>query len=306
MAEADDDTDTLLAGLENGDLTSGIYEGGFKTWECSLDLASLVVTDLVNFTTQNWHVVELGAGSAVPSLVLLQASFPTSTSKHSQQQQQQQRQQRQRQQGTRWGGSLRFTLCDYNEDVLRLCTAPNVLLNHYYHQHHQMREPSEQLTSASPSEEQQEEEGDLDIEELGGETFVADTIRDLGSQNISFDFISGGWGDSFLDLVPTPNPKSDADADADVPSEESLLILASETIYSPASIKVFAETLVSLLRRYPRGMAKAWVAAKKVYFGVGGGVDDFLRDIGRHGAKCTTLLETKDTGVGRVVLEITV
>jgi protein-histidine N-methyltransferase len=170
-----------------------------------------------------------------------------------------------------------------------------------------MRESSEQSTSASPNEEQeQDEEGDLDIEELGGETFVADTVRDLRSRNISFDFISGGWGDSFLDLVPQPPRQSDADADADVPSDENLLILASETIYSPASIEVFAHTLVNLLRRYPRGMAKAWVAAKKVYFGVGGGVDDFLREIGRHGAKSTTLLQTKDTGVGRVVLEITV
>ncbi|KAK5458419.1 hypothetical protein LTS15_004500 [Exophiala xenobiotica] len=300
MAEADDDADTLLSGLENGDLTSGIYEGGFKTWECSLDLASLVVTDIVDFTTQNWHVLELGAGSAVPSLALLQASFSASTSmtKHQKQQQQQQ-------QGRSRGGSVRFTLCDYNEDVLKLCTAPNVLLNHYYY-HHRMRESPEQFPSASPNEEQQEEEGDLDIEELGGETFVADTVRDLQLRNVSFDFISGGWGDSFLDLVPPPPPRSDADADADVPSDENLLILASETIYSPASIKVFAETLVNLLRRYPRGMAKAWVAAKKVYFGVGGGVDDFLREIARHGAKSTTLLETKDTGVGRVVLEITV
>ncbi|KAK5549993.1 hypothetical protein LTR23_000285 [Exophiala sp. CCFEE 6169] len=309
MAEADDDADTLLSGLENGDLTSGIYEGGFKTWECSLDLASLVVTDLVDFTTtKNWHVLELGAGSAVPSLALLQASFSASTSMTKHQKQQQQHQQQQ-QQGRSRGGSLRFTLCDYNEDVLKLCTAPNVLLNYYYYHHHQMRESSEQSTSASPNEEQQEqeEEGDLDIEELGGETFVADTVRDLRSRNISFDFISGGWGDSFLDLVPgPPPPRGDADADADVPSDESLLILASETIYSPASIEVFAHTLVNLLRRYPRGMAKAWVAAKKVYFGVGGGVDDFLREIGRHGAKSTTLLETKDTGVGRVVLEITV
>ncbi len=280
MAEANpethDDAATLLSGLENGDLTSGIYEGGFKTWECSLDLASLV-TDL-DFA-QNWHVLELGAGSAVPSLALLQSSF--STSKH----------QRQRSRG-----SLRFTLCDYNEDVLRLCTAPNVLLN-YYHYHHRVLVESRRLMSASPDEEEQEElEGDLDIEELG-DTFVADTVHDLRSRSISFDFISGGWGGSFLDLVPL---KSDADG------PESILILASETIYSPASTKVFAETLVNLLRRYPRGMAKAWVAAKKVYFGVGGGVDDFLIEIGRHRAKSTTLLETKDTGVGRVVLEITV
>lgn len=35
----------LIAGLEEGDLKPNFYEGGFKTWECALDLAKLVVDE---------------------------------------------------------------------------------------------------------------------------------------------------------------------------------------------------------------------------------------------------------------------
>lgn len=46
MAEdtADHDNLELIAGLEKGDLKPHFYEGGFKTWECSLDLAKLVAS----------------------------------------------------------------------------------------------------------------------------------------------------------------------------------------------------------------------------------------------------------------------
>lgn len=283
MAEANPEThdaaDTLLSGLENGDLSSGIYEGGFKTWECSLDLASLVTS--LDFS-QNWHIIELGAGSAVPSLSLLIAFLASNDHQGSKR------------------GNLKFTLCDYNEDVLRLCTAPNVFLNYHHHSRH--RHPLQHLSQMQGSSSsndhapdvEDEDEGEIDIEALG-EAFINTTVDDLKSRNLSFDFVSGGWGDAFLELIPGP----------DTDASENLLILASETIYSPSTIKPFTETVVSLLRRYPAGSAKAWVAAKKVYFGVGGGVDEFLSEATTQQAKSKTLLETKDTGVGRVVLEVT-
>lgn len=272
MAEANPDTDTdddsatLLAGLENGDLTSGVYEGGFKTWECALDLASHALTDLD--LSRDWEIIELGAGSAVPSLALLRTVL-----------------------ASRNQASIRFTLCDYNEDVLRLATAPNILLNYLL--------GSGALVSPSSAEgEDDGEDGDLDIEALG-ETFIDDAIRDMQSRKIHFDFISGGWGDAFLNLL-TQNRN---------PSPTNLLILASETIYSPASTKIFADTLVRLIQRHAGrggggGGAKAWVAAKKVYFGVGGGVNEFVREIQSRGGQTKLVDETKDTGVGRVILEV--
>lgn len=35
--------DHVIDQLDKSDLRSGVYEGGFKTWECSLDLASLLL-----------------------------------------------------------------------------------------------------------------------------------------------------------------------------------------------------------------------------------------------------------------------
>lgn len=289
MAEADPETqddqaETMLAGLESGDLTSGMYEGGFKTWECALDLASLVMTEDhldLNNLDGDLEVIELGAGSAVPSLALLR-TFLLKTSPESQQQADENNTDEAR---------LKFTLCDYNEEVLRLCTGPNVLLNYYrFGCQDRLGEPG-----------LDQGEGELDLEELGGQAFVRALLRDMDSRRVCFDFlISGEWGESFLNLISASEPHH-------VPVRRAnLLILASETIYSPASSKIFADTLLGLLRRHGRGSAKAWVAAKKVYFGVGGGVDEFVRDVESRGGRSRILLETKDTGVGRVVLEVTI
>lgn len=58
MAEGDEDQDpetsrTLISGLEQGDINPRVYEGGFKTWECAIDLTRILlqprVTNLVLF-----------------------------------------------------------------------------------------------------------------------------------------------------------------------------------------------------------------------------------------------------------------
>lgn len=35
--------DSIIDQIEKSDIRAGIYEGGFKTWECALDLASLLL-----------------------------------------------------------------------------------------------------------------------------------------------------------------------------------------------------------------------------------------------------------------------
>ena len=35
--------DDIIDQIDKADLRAGVYEGGFKTWECSLDLASLLL-----------------------------------------------------------------------------------------------------------------------------------------------------------------------------------------------------------------------------------------------------------------------
>lgn len=86
--------------------------------------------------------------------------------------------------------------------------------------------------------------------------------------------------------------------------------MASETIYSPSALKAFSETLLTLLRRSSIDAIKsrALVAAKKVYFGVGGGVDEFLavlKELCADGLDVQQKLDVQSEGVGRVVLEIT-
>ncbi len=43
MAEDENPQASQVDGLENSDIQTNVYEGGFKTWECSLDLAKLVL-----------------------------------------------------------------------------------------------------------------------------------------------------------------------------------------------------------------------------------------------------------------------
>lgn len=65
MAEDDIDSnhnEGLIAGLETGDLKPAVYEGGFKTWECALDLARLLFVEyssLVTEGTEDIQVIEV-------------------------------------------------------------------------------------------------------------------------------------------------------------------------------------------------------------------------------------------------------
>ncbi len=85
-----------------------------------------------------------------------------------------------------------------------------------------------------------------------------------------------------------------------------LLVLAAETIYSPTSLDAFAETLLALLKRVRQG--RALVAAKRVYFGVGGGVDEFKEKVARGGGVVGEVRDSEilegGTGVGRCLLEV--
>ena len=278
MAEADteaNNNDHLLQSLDSGDLSSGSYEGGFKTWECSIDLAQLLASlELPGFSSTskpneepNWHIVELGAGSAVPSMVLLQQAISTKrmTQEH----------------------RFHFSLCDYNEDVLRLCTAPNILLNYLG----AMKKVS-MTTNVFPGNESSDQ--DIDLEELS--QLVAGTTETFNSNSTTVDLISGAWGEDLVDLIK-PEPSG-------LTRGWNLLVLASETIYSPDTLSAFCDTVLALLKGYP-SRAKAFIAAKRIYFGVGGGVDEFVKAIEQKGGLSHTILEVTTAGVNRVILEVT-
>lgn len=66
MAEDNENYDNaeLIAGLEEGDLKPNFYEGGFKTWECALDLAKVAagdspIVDSLNDAQADVHIIEV-------------------------------------------------------------------------------------------------------------------------------------------------------------------------------------------------------------------------------------------------------
>lgn len=295
MAEDDADdlaTDNaeLIAGLEQGDLKPNFYEGGFKTWECSLDLADVLLssTEIGASGEEGVHVIELGCGTAVPSLMLFAQVLLSSTTHRD---------------GRK--GRYRFTMADYNSTVLRMVTLSNFLLTWWVNSPASPRvATTAEKGGVDGKEEAGEAEGELDIDASLLDTFQADLER----RGIEIDFISGGWSADFVRLALDS-------ATQEAANTSSTLILASETIYSPSSLGVFSTTLLELLRKSrcedtTRNKSTALIAAKKVYFGVGGGVDEFLQVLDQQPLQDKELVrvnlkrEIASGGVKRVVLEI--
>ena len=84
------------------------------------------------------------------------------------------------------------------------------------------------------------------------------------------------------------------------------LILAAETIYSPASTTAFVQILTVLLKRVK--MAKAMIGAKRIYFGVGGSVNGLKEACREQGAVAYEIenhgVPNMDSGVGRALIEV--
>ena len=175
--------------------------------------------------------------------------------------------------------AIRLSVADYNLSVLENATVPNLLLTWYFAQSTALREAA----------------GDLDITP----DLLSRFLKDMSDKAIYISGISGSWNGAFSDIL--------------VPSEDSqhrsrieTIFLASETIYSLDSIHVFTEVLLKALELAEEtyGSGKALVAAKKLYFGVGGGVDEFLKVLNELGGKGETVWESKDKGVGKVIVEV--
>ncbi|KAG4439597.1 hypothetical protein IFR05_004945 [Cadophora sp. M221] len=249
MAEEDDEG---LGNLGKDDVKTGVYEGGFKSWESSVDVVKVLHGRKgkgdASFSRK---VLELGCGTALPSLAVLQwlLEDPNST------------------------GALYLGLADYNPTVLQLVTLPNILLSWA------------QVTRKNSW----EAEGELDLDEEVIKEFRAS----LESHHVRLSFFSGAWSPEFVGLV-----KEDMSSHA-----SRLTIIGAETIYSPAALKSFAETLMSLLENMPDDDRISLVAAKKVYFGVGGSMEDFCEMVRLHSAAVDQIREESD-GVRRAVVEV--
>ncbi|KAL8907602.1 MAG: hypothetical protein Q9207_001339 [Kuettlingeria erythrocarpa] len=258
MAE-DNNLDEVRAGLSTDDIRPNIYEGGFKTWECSIDLANHLISqaELSSFLNSPCTIVELGAGTAIPTMLLfyhLLCSAPVPDPPR-----------------------RALVVADYNPAVLHLATIPNLLLTYAL------------ATNLIPP-----KSGDLEITP----TLLSSFKAGLAERNIHVRPIAGRWGALLASLT---SPASD-------PVPGDTLILASETIYSPESMLAFTICLEETTRECEErgGRVKALVATKIVYFGVGGGVDEFATALKGRGWEGEMVWETQGigAGVGRCILEV--
>ncbi|ESZ92801.1 hypothetical protein SBOR_6817 [Sclerotinia borealis F-4128] len=253
MAEDEGDGEGLM-GLGNDDVKTGVYEGGFKSWESSVDLVK-VLGGRAAMGEGRRRVLELGCGTALPSLAVFQWFLENTTTSTS----------------TSTSG-LELGLADYNPTVLQLVTLPNVLLSWA------------QITKP----ELWEAEGELDIDEA----LISEFISALNTRNIDLSFFSGAWSQDLVSLV----------TDKLHLSCENTIMIGAETIYSPVALRAFAETLMALLELSTGPNKIALIGAKKVYFGVGGSIEDFVTDVTARGALVEQVREESD-GVRRAVIE---
>ena len=136
-------------------------------------------------------------------------------------------------------------------------------------------------------------QGEIDVtpETLG---LFADKLR---ADNISISALSGHWSPQFADLVHKAS---------EFEGKTNTIVLASETIYSPDTIERFTATLMKIMSDAQRagGNATAYVAAKAVYFGVGGGMDEFKTNLRQKGGQAQVMWQSEGLGVKRLILKI--
>ncbi|KAG6877151.1 hypothetical protein C0992_010681 [Termitomyces sp. T32_za158] len=245
------------------DLVPGIYEGGMKTWECSIDLAGYLAGRGPDFDSRGKRVIEFGCGTAVPTLFLLRQLFSTTPVEET---------------------DTEIHLQDYNASVLELVSFPNVLLTWYtspaaesFRASHPPPEADEDTEPANPN-----APGDLFLTPELKSAFLAS----LEAYKIRLKFFSGSWN-SF--------PVTPYD-----------IVLTSETIYRSESLSPFLALLKGAANVQDKQKQKVHlclVAAKILYFGVGGGVEEFVARVKDEGGLVETVWEVA-SGVGRRVMSV--
>ncbi|KAF9765687.1 hypothetical protein IL306_002020 [Fusarium sp. DS 682] len=262
MAEEEDVAGAQSEGLGSHDVKTGVYEGGFKSWESSVDLVKVLAANksISALEQKAFRVIELGCGTALPSLSVFQwAMASTSERKH-----------------------LSLIMADYNPSVLQLVTLPNFILS-WALNNSQLPVLQEAFSM----------EGEVEL----GPDVLAAFQQSLMEANITLSFVSGAWSQEFVDLLYTLPSGHD--------QERSTLLLGAETIYSPFALQAFLETLFLILekeRKIEGSEAAAYIGAKRLYFGVGGSLDDFIDKARQKGARVEQLREETE-GVRRGVVQ---
>ena len=109
----------------------------------------------------------------------------------------------------------------------------------------------------------------------------------LDAHSVRLCFLSGGWTSLRTWLAQRP------------PYD---IVLASETIYRTDSLGPFLGVLRAATPEASQ-RALCLVAAKVLYFGVGGGVQEFVRAVENEGGTVDTVWEHRE-GVGRRIMRV--
>ncbi|KAF7541996.1 hypothetical protein G7Z17_g11828 [Cylindrodendrum hubeiense] len=263
MAEEEEISGHAAAeGLGAHDVKTGVYEGGFKSWESSVDLVKVLAANnsISALLKTPVRVIELGCGTALPSVALFQWTMSLPSERR----------------------PLSLILADYNPTVLQLVTLPNFVLAWA------LSNPQTPALQDAFS-----IEGEVEL----GPDVIAAFQQYLQASNITLSFASGAWSQEFVNLLYTL-PAGDG-------QPTSTLLLGAETIYSPFALQAFTETIFTILERErdtPGSEAGAYVGAKRLYFGVGGSLDDFIDKARGKGAVVNQVREETE-GVRRGVVQ---
>ncbi|CUS23996.1 LAQU0S13e00958g1_1 [Lachancea quebecensis] len=245
MTESDEKDDEqskaeleILMGETNEDVRRNVYEGGLKSWECSIDLVDALSADFGNGFSSG-TILELGCGTSLPSEYLFAELLKSNG--HC---------------------NAKLILADYNDSVLRLVSIPNLIITWAL------------LTL--------DEQKLITLQQGGNETvpiveyeliLTSELLKafkeDIIARGISIRLVSGTWG---RDLCALLSPE--------LSQSKEVLILSSETIYHPETLPIVSELILELMRPtvdVSKATIKTLVAAKDIYFGVGGSVIEFER-----------------------------
>lgn len=243
----------ILVGLgdQEVDLKTNVYEGGFKLWECSYDLVDKLQQQYASGEFAFESCLELGCGTSLPTCYLLHLLL---TNKQT---------------------NKKFVLSDFNYEVLRLVTVPNLII-HWA----STVDPETLLSLMDP-------EIPLNSNELLlTPALLASFTSQLNQSDIQISLISGSWGLEFTNLVAPFSPD---------------LILTSETIYSLDTMPILLSVIIELLEKQKSYLAL--IAAKHYYFGVGGSINDFTQRL--SSVKPSTMkVDSIGTGLGQLKRDI--
>ncbi|CCH62188.1 hypothetical protein TBLA_0G02490 [Henningerozyma blattae CBS 6284] len=223
----------ILIGDTSEDLRKNIYEGGLKSWECSIDLVDLLNKEVINptFLKKFDNLIELGCGTSLPTEFLFGHYLKSNSN-----------------------DGLKILLSDYNYSVLRLVSIPNLVIT--------WAKFTLSETECEILQKHQDENMPIRDDEIQFSAKLLETFHeDLKRRNITIELVSGSWGRKFSNLTEN------------ILKNSSNLVLTSETIYQPITLPVVAETILDYLRIAKD--SQILVAAKDIYFGVGGSIIEF-------------------------------